>query len=132
MPLTGSRLQAAEATQRNAEARAAGLSAGHPPPAPASQAPGFSGGHPQTPSRIPIPIGVIPGSPGGGANSQIKAEHQEFKKEMKAEREAFKEKQREKRKAHREKMKSLREKSKQERMEKKAATVEAAPAPAAK
>ena len=69
---------------------------------------------------------------GGGGNSQIKAEHQEFKKEMKAEREAFKEKQQEKRKAHREKMKSMREKSKQERKEKKAAAADAAPAPAAK
>ena len=79
-----------------------------------------------------VPVRAEDKPAAGGGNPQIKAEHQEFKKEMKAEREAFKEKQQEKRKAHREKMKGVREKSKQERKEKKAAATETAPAPAAK
>ncbi len=66
--------------------------------------------------------------PAAGANPEMQAERQEFKKEMKGDREAFKEKQREKRKAHREKMKGMRHKAKQERKEKKAEAASPEPA----
>ncbi|MBI2387066.1 MAG: hypothetical protein HYV14_13830 [Elusimicrobia bacterium] len=79
-----------------------------------------------------VPVRAEDKPAAGGPPPEIKAEHQEFKKEMKADRQAFKEKQHEKRRAHKEKMKAMRRKAKEERKEKKTeAAPDAAPAPVA-